>query len=156
MGSAGIVYRTGLNKSFVKKIADTLDQKFHVLRSRVNDFEKEAADRAHAETPWGRKMFKKAKYGHWALLAQATAADYFKYILVKIAEKLPRLILSAPLFDGGLYKIKNDQQKIGNIMEGLIEISTEQVEGFCKMAVDIGSGNSWQDAVQNSAATGIE
>jgi len=153
MGVEGIVYRTGLNKSFVKKIAGTLDRKFHVLRSRVNDFEKEAADKGYAETPWGRKMFKKAKYGYWALLAQASAADYFKYIIVQVAEKLPDLILSAPLFDGCLYKIKNDQQNIGNIMEGLIEISTQQVEGFCKMAVDIGSGESWQGAVQNAVAT---
>jgi len=156
MGVDGIVYRTGLNRSFVNQITDTLDQKFHVLRSRVNDFEKEAADKGYAETPWGRKMFKKAKYGYWALLAQATAADYFKYILVEIAEKLPQLILLAPLFDGCLYEIKNDQKKIGNIMEAIIEISTQQVEGFCKMAVDIGLGTSWQDAVQNAVATDIE
>lgn len=38
-------------------------------------------------------------------------------------------------------------------MEGLIEITTQQVEGFCKMAVDIGSGESWQRAVQNTVAT---
>jgi DNA polymerase-1 len=153
MGVEGIVYRTGLNRSFVKKITDTLDHKFYVLRSRVTDFEKEAKDKGYAETPWGRKMFKKAKYGYWALLAQASAADYFKYIIVQIAEKLPDLILSVPLFDGCLYKIKNNQQKIGNIMEGIIEITTQQVEGFCKMAVDIGSGESWQRAVQNTVAT---
>ncbi len=153
MGVDGIVYRTGLHRSFVKKITDTLDQKFHVLRSRVNDFEKEAANRGYAETPWGRKMLKKAKYGYWALLAQASAADYFKYIIVQVAEKLPDLILSVPLFDGCLYKIKNDQQKIENIMGELNEIASQQVEGFCEMAVDIGSGDSWQGAVQNTVAT---
>jgi hypothetical protein len=98
-------------------------------------------------------MAKKAKYGYWALLAQATAADYFKYIIVQVYEKLPDLILSVPLFDGCLYKIKNNQQKIRNIKEGLIEISTQQVEEFCKMAIDIGSGESWQRAVQKAVAT---
>jgi DNA polymerase-1 len=138
MGVEGIVYR---------------DQKFQVLRSRVTDFEKEAKDKGYAETPWGRKMFKKAKYGYWALLAQASSGDYFKYIIVQIAEKLPDLILSAPLFDGCLYKIKNDQQKIENIMGDLNEVASQQVEEFCKMAVDIGSGESWQGAVQNSVTT---
>jgi len=156
MGVDGIVYRTGLQRSFVKKITDTLDQKFNVLRSRVNDFEKEAKDKGFAETPWGRKMFKKAKYGFWALLAQATSADYFKHILVQVAEKLPELILSAPLFDGCLYKIKNNQQKTGNIMEDLIEITTQQIEKFCKMAVDIGTGESWQGAVQNAVTTNTQ
>ena len=153
MGNDGIVYRTGLNKSFVKKITDTLDQKFQVLRSRVTEFEKEAKDKGYAETPWGRRMAKKAKYGYWALLAQATAADYFKHIIVQIAEKLPDLILSCPLFDGCLYKIKSDQQKTESIIGGLNEFASQQVEGFCKMAVDIGSGDSWQGAVQNIVAT---
>ena len=152
MGVDGIVYRTGLNKSFVKKITDTLDQKFHVLRSRVNDFEKEAKDKGFAETPWGRRMAKKAKYGYWALLAQASAADYFKYIIVQVSEKLPDLILSVPLFDGCLYKIKNNRQKIEKMMGALNEIATQQIEGFCNMAVDIGSGESWQGAVQNVVA----
>ena len=153
MGIEGIVYRTGLQKRFVKTIIDKLNNKFHVLRSRVTDFEKEAKENGYAETPWGRKMYKKAKSGYWALLAQATAGDYFKYILVQIAEKLPDLILSAPLFDGCLYKIKNDQQKIEKIMEVLIEISTKQIEGFCRMAVDFGSGESWHRAVQSATAT---
>ena len=156
MGNDGIVYRTGLNRSFVKKITDMLDQKFNVLRSRVTDFEKDAKNKGYAQTPWGRKMFKDAKYGYWALLAQATAADYFKYIIVQVAEKLPGLILSVPLFDGCLYKIKNNQQNIGNIKEGLIEISTQQIEGFCKMGVDIGAGESWQGAVQNAVATNTQ
>ena len=104
-----------------------------------------------ANNPVLIKMFKKAKYGHWALLAQATAADYFKYILVQIAKKLPDIILSAPLFDGGLYEIKTTQQKIDNIMGDLNEIASQQVEGFCKMAVDIGSGVSWQEAVRNAS-----
>jgi DNA polymerase-1 len=153
LGAEGIVYRTGLQKSFVKKITDKLDQKFHVLKFRIINFEKEAKDKKYAETPWGRKMFKNAQYGFWALLAQATAGDYFKYIIVQVAEKLPDLILSVPLFDGCLYKIKNNQQKIGNIMEDLIEVTTQQVEGFCKMAIDIGSGKCWQGAVQNTVAT---
>ena len=156
MGVEGIVYRTGLQRSLVKKITDTLDQKFHVLRSRVTEFEKEAKDKGFAETPWGRKMYKDAKYGYWALLAQATASDYFKFILVQVAEKLPELILSAPLFDGGLYKIKNDQQKIKNIMGELNEIASQKIEGFCKMAVDIGFGNSWQEAVQKTCAFDIK
>ena len=99
------------------------------------------------------EMLKKAKYGYWALLAQASSADYFKFIIVQVDEKLPDLILSAPLFDGCLYKIKRDQQKIENIKENLIEITTQQVNGFCKMAVGIGSGDSWQGAVQNVVAT---
>ena len=119
----------------------------------MTEFEKEAKDKGFAETPWGRRMAKKAGYGYWALLAQATAADYFKFILVQVAEKLPDLILSAPLFDGCLYKIKNKQQNIKNIMEVLIENTTQQVKGFCKMGVDIGSGESWQGAVQNTIAT---
>lgn len=85
------------------KITDTLDQKFQVLRSRASAFEKEAKEKGYAETPWGRRMYKDATSGFWALLAQATAADYFKYILDKVAEKLPELIISAPLFDGCLY-----------------------------------------------------
>ena len=153
MGVEGIVYRTGLNRSFVKKITGTLDQKFHVLRFRVTDFEKESKDKGYVETPWGRKMAKKAKYGYWALLAQASAADYFKYIIVQVAEKLSDLILSVPLFDGCLYKIKSDQQEIENVKEDLIEITTQQVKGFCKMSVDIGSGDSWQGAVRNAVAT---
>jgi DNA polymerase-1 len=119
LGAEGIVYRTGLQRSFVKKITDKLDKKFRVLRSR----------KGYAETPWGRKMFKKAKYGYWALVAQAASADYFKYILVQIAENLPELILSASLFDGSLYKIKNDQQNVENII-----------------------GDLWQGAVQNIVA----
>jgi DNA polymerase-1 len=150
MGAGGIVFRTGLQRGLVKKITETLDQKFKVLRSKIVEFEKEAKEKGYAETPWGRKMNKDAKYGYWALLAQATAADYFKYILVQVSEKLPDLILSAPLFDGCLYKIKSDQQKLENIMGDIIEITTQQVEGFCKMAVDIGSGESWQGAVRNA------
>ena len=90
-------------------------------------------------------MFKNAKRGHWALLAQASAADYFKFILTQVAEKLPDLILSAPLFDGGLYKIKCQKENTANIAGGLNEIVTQQVEGFCKMAADIGIGESWQE-----------
>jgi DNA polymerase-1 len=152
LGVDGIVFRTGLNRSFVKKVTDTLDQKFHVLRSRVTDFEKEAKDRGYVETPWGRKMFKKAKYGFWALAAQAASADYFKYIIVQVDEKLPDLILSVPLFDGCLYKIKNDQQNFESLIGGINEITTQHIEGFCKMAVDIGSGGSWQGAVENTVA----
>jgi DNA polymerase-1 len=152
LGAEGIVYRTGLQRSFVKKITDKLDKKFRVLRSRVTNFEKEAKEKGYAETPWGRKMFKKAKYGYWALVAQAASADYFKYILVQIAENLPELILSASLFDGSLYKIKNDQQNVENIIGDLNEVASQQVEGFCKMAVDIGSGETWQGAVQNIVA----
>jgi DNA polymerase-1 len=133
MGVEGIVYRTGLQKRFVRTVTDKLDQKFQVLRSRVTDF--------------------KAKYGFWALLAQASAGDYFKFILVQIAEKLPELILSAPLFDGCLYKIKNDQQKIESLIGDINEVVSQQVEGFCKMSIDIGSGKSWQGAVQNTVAT---
>ena len=95
-------------------------------------------------------MFKNAKRGYWALLAQATAADFFKYILIQIAEKLPELIISAPLFDGCLYKIKTDERKIENIIGELNEIVAQQVENFCKMAADIGTGESWQEAVQNT------
>jgi DNA polymerase-1 len=153
MGVEGIVYRTGLQKRFVKTITNKLDHKFIVLRSRVTDFEKEAKEKGYTETPWGRKMFKKAKYGYWALLAQATAAEYFKYILVQVAEKLPDLILLAPLFDGCLYKIKNYQQKVEDIMGDLNEITTQHIEGFCEMAVDIGLGASWKGAVQNTVAT---
>jgi hypothetical protein len=97
-------------------------------------------------------MFKNAKRGHWALLAQATAADYFKYILVQVAEKLPELIILAPLFDGCLYKMKIDQQKIEIIVGDLNEIVTQKIDKFCKMAVDIGFGASWHEAVQNSSA----
>ena len=150
MGVDGIVNRTGLQRAFVKKITETLDRKFQVLRFRVTEFEKDAKDKGYAETPWGRKMFKNAKRGYWALLAQATAADYFKYILAQVAEKLPELILSASLFDGCLYKIRKDRQKIANIIGDLNEIATQQVETFCKMAVDIETGTSWQDAVQNT------
>ena len=110
MGGDGIANRTGLQKNFIKKVTDTLDLKFKKLRSRVTEYEKESKDKGFAETPWGRKMFKNAKRGYWALLAQAPAADYFKYILTQVAEKLPELIISAPLFDGCLYKIKNDPQ----------------------------------------------
>ena len=95
-------------------------------------------------------MFKNANSGFWALLAQATAADYFKFILNQVAKKFPELIISAPLFDGCLYKIKRDQQKIEKIMGDLNEIVTQQVETFCKMAVDIGFGKSWKEAVQRS------
>jgi hypothetical protein len=95
-------------------------------------------------------MYKEATRGFWALLAQATAADYFKYILAQVAEKLPELIISTPLFDGCLYKIKKDQQKIESILGDLNEITTQQVETYCKMAVDIGFGKSWQEAVQRS------
>ena len=70
--------------------------------------------------------------------------------LIQVTEKLPELIISAPLFDGCLYKVRNDQQKIKIIMGDLHEIVTQQVEEFCKMAVDIGSGISWQEAVQNT------
>jgi hypothetical protein len=150
MGVEGIVYRTGLRRNFVMKITNTLDQKFQVLRSRVSSFENEAKENGYAETPWGRKMFKKAKSGYWALLAQATAADYFKYILTQVAEKLPELIISAPLFDGCLYKVRHNQQKIKIIMGDLHETVTQQIEEFCKMGVDIGSGISWQEAVQNT------
>jgi DNA polymerase-1 len=38
MGVEGIVYRTGLQKRFVRTVTDKLDQKFQVLRSRVTDF----------------------------------------------------------------------------------------------------------------------
>jgi DNA polymerase-1 len=151
MGVEGIVNRTGLQRCFVKKITDTLDLKFHVLRSQVSAVEKEAKDKGYAETPWGRKMFKKAKRGYWALLAQATAADYFKYILVRVAEKLPDLIISAPLFDGCLYKVTNDNNRIKSLVGDLNEIVTQQVENFCKMSVDIGFGKTWQEAVQNSS-----
>jgi DNA polymerase-1 len=146
----GIVNRTGLQRNFVKKITNTLDRKFQLLRCRVTAFEKEAKEKGYAETPWGRRMFKNANSGFWALLAQATAADYFKFILNQVAQKLPELIISAPLFDGCLYKVKRDQQKIEKIMGDLNEIVTQQVETFCKMAVDIGFGNSWQEAVQRS------
>jgi DNA polymerase-1 len=150
MDVGGIVHRTGLQRNLVKKITDTLDLKFKILRSQVTEYEKEAKDKGYAETPWGRKMFKNAKRGYWALLAQATAADYFKYILTQVSEKLPELIISAPLFDGCLYKIKTDEQKIESIIGELNEIVTQQVEKFCKMAVDIGFGKSWQEAVQRS------
>ena len=83
-------------------------------------------------------------------IAQATAADYFKFILTQMAEKLPELVLSAPLFDGALYKIKCQKENIAEIIGGLNEIATQQVEKFCKMAADIGSGESWQEAVQNT------
>lgn len=152
MGVEGIVNRTGLQRNFVKKITDTLDLKFEILRSRVTAYEKEVKEKGYSETPWGRKMFKNAKRGHWALLAQATAADYFKYILVQVAEKLPELIILAPLFDGCLYKMKIDQQKIEIIVGDLNEIVTQKIDKFCKMAVDIGFGASWHEAVQNSSA----
>ena len=96
--------------------------KFQVLRSRVSAFEKEARDKGYAETPWGRRMTKEAKHGFWALLAQASAADYFKVILVQVAEKIPDLILSAPLFDGGLYKIECQKENITEIIGELNEI----------------------------------
>ena len=150
MGVEGIVNRTGLQRGFVKKITNTLDQKFQVLRSRVSAFEKEAKEKGYAETPWGRRMYKDAKSGFWALLAQATSADYFKFILTQVAEKLPDLILSASLFDGALYKIKCQKENIAEIVGGLNETATEQVKGFCKMAVDIGTGESWQEAVQKT------
>jgi hypothetical protein len=60
------------------------------------------------------------------------------------------LILSASLFDGALYKIKCQKENTAKIIGGLNEIATQQVETFCKMAVDIGSGKSWQDAVQKT------
>ena len=72
MNVGGIVYRTGLQRNFIKKITDTLDLKFQVLRARVTEYEKEAKDKGYAETPWGRKMFKNAKRGYWALLAQVS------------------------------------------------------------------------------------
>jgi DNA polymerase-1 len=150
MGVDGIANRTGLQRNFVKNLTDTLDRKFKILRFRVTEYENEAKNKGYAETPWGRKMFKNAKRGYWALLAQATAADYFKYILVQVAEKLPELIISAPLFDGCLYKVKNDERKIKNSIGELNEIVTKKVEKFCKMAVDIGTGESWQEAVQNT------
>ena len=153
MGVGGIVNRTGLQRNFVKNLTETLDQKFKILRSRVTEYENEAKNKGYAETPWGRRMFKNAKRGYWALLAQATAADYFKYILNQVAEKLPELIISAPLFDGCLYKFKNDERKIENSIGELNEIVTQQVEKFCKMAVDIGFGKSWQEAVQSSSFT---
>jgi DNA polymerase-1 len=68
MGVEGIVTRTGLPKNLVTNMTNTLNHKFHVLRSRVNEFEKEAKERGYAETPWGRKMYKKADYGYWALI----------------------------------------------------------------------------------------
>jgi DNA polymerase-1 len=40
MGVEGIVYRTGLQKRFVRTVTDKLDQKFQVLRSRVTDFQR--------------------------------------------------------------------------------------------------------------------
>ena len=45
---------------------------------------------------------------------------------------------------------KNNQQKIKTVMGDLNEITTMHVDGFCKMAVDIGSGESWQEATQNT------
>jgi DNA polymerase-1 len=150
MGAAGIANRTGLQRNFIKRVTDTLDLNFKKLRFRVTEYEKEAKDKGFAETPWGRKMFKNANRGYWALLAQASAADYFKFILVQVAEKLPELIISAPLFDGCLYKVQNDKGKIKNIMGDIDEIVTQQVEKFCKMAVDIGTGESWQEAVENT------
>ena len=152
MGAEGIVTRTGLQKKLVTKITKTLDHKFHVLRRRVNEFEKEAKERGYAETPWGRKMYKTADYGYWALIAQATSADYFKYILVQVADKLPELTILSPLFDGCLYKIRNNHQNVQNLKEALYEIVTQQIDKFCRMAVDIGFGDSWQEAVQNSHA----
>jgi DNA polymerase-1 len=150
MGVDGIVNRTGLQRDFVRKMTGALDSRFRVLRSHVTAFEKEARNKGYAETPWGRRMFKKASRGYWALLAQATAADYFKHILVQVAAKLPELILLAPLFDGCLYKIKCQKENTTRIAGGLNEIVTQQVEGFCKMAVDIGSGDSWKEAVENT------
>ena len=147
MEVGGIVNRTGLPRDFVKIITNSLDQKFHVLRSYVSEFEKKAREKGYVETPWGRRMIKNAKSGFWALMAQATAADYFKFILVQVAERLPELIISAPLFDGCLYKVRNDRQRI---IEDLNEIVTQQIDKFCQMAVDIGFGASWQEAVQNS------
>lgn len=147
MGVEGIVNRTGLQRNFVKKITNTLNHKFHVLRSRVSAFEKEVKEKGYVETPWGRRMYKDATSGFWALIAQATAADYFKHILIQVVEKLPELILLAPLFDGCLYKIRNDQRKIKTAMGDLHEITTTHIDGFCKMAVDIGAGASWQEAV---------
>jgi DNA polymerase-1 len=151
MDVGGIVNRTGLQRNFVKNITSTLNLKFKILRSRVTEYEKEASARGYAETPWGRKMFKNAKRGYWALLAQATAADYFKFILTQVAEKLSGLIISAPLFDGCLYKIQNDKEKIKNIVGDLNEIVTQEVENFCKMSVDIGFGKTWQEAVQSNS-----
>ena len=156
MGAKGIVTRTGLPKNLVNNITNTLDHKFHVLRSRFNEFEIEAREKGYAETPWGRKMYKKADYGYWALLAQATAADYFKFILIQVADKLPEFIMLASLFDGGLYMIRNDHQYAQDLKEALYEIVTQRVGKFCRMAVDIGTGDSWQEAVQNSHADNHE
>ena len=150
MGVAGIVYRTGLDREFIRNVTQALDQKFSVLRSHVSSFEKEASEKGVAETPWGRRMAKKAKYGFWALLAQATAADYFKYTLTQVAKELPDLILLAPLFDGGLFKIQDNHRDIANTLENIADIASQPVEGFCMMGVDVGSGNSWQEAVQSS------
>lgn len=54
------------------------------------------------------------------------------------------------LFQDALIKIKKDQQKTETIVGDLNEITTQQVEKFCKMAVDIGSGDSRQEAAQNT------
>ena len=97
-------------------------------------------------------MYKKADYGYWALIAQAAAADYFKHTLVQVAEKLPELIILAALFDGCLYMIRNDHKYAQDLKEALYEIVTQRVDKFCRMAVDIGFGDSWQEAVQNSCA----
>jgi hypothetical protein len=56
------------------------------------------------------------------------------------------LIILAPLFDGCLYKVKNDQLRTESIIGDLFEVSTQRVDGFCKMDVDVGSGESWIEA----------
>jgi DNA polymerase-1 len=147
MGTDGIVYRTGLDSKFIKIITGKLDQKFNVLRSRISSLENEAKGRGYVETPWGRRMYKKADYGFWALLAQAAAADYFKYILTQIAKSFSDLILIAPLFDGGLFKIRKDQFKAGHMIGGLSEICVQPIDTFCKMSVDIGFAESWMEAL---------
>jgi hypothetical protein len=37
-------------------------------------------------------------------------------------------------------------------MGELNEIASQQVEKFCKMGVDTGSGASWQETVRNASA----
>jgi DNA polymerase I len=153
MGTDGIVYRTGLNSKFVKMITEKLNQKFMVLRSRISSLEKEAKNLGYVETPWGRRMHKKADYGYWALLAQATAADYFKYILAQIANSFPDLILIAPLFDGGLFKLKKDQFDVERMIGGLNEICTQPIDTFCKMGIDVGFAETWMGAIQKNIST---
>lgn len=52
--------------------------------------------------------------------------------------------------DGGLYKIQGSQREIDDKLQRIVKIASQLVEGFCKMSVDVGSGESWQEAVQSS------